>query len=200
MMFTLLGTYLLSVILLLVTPGPVVALVTHTALREGHRRAFNTIAGTSLGSLVLIAMATLLLSGAVTLHPLALPVVGLVGSLVLGWMAVDLLRHRASPAAVTRQHGGFTTGFAISVANPKDILFFAAFFPQFVGITPSFALSITLLTFIWVVMDLLIMTLWILGITRFLPQRYTRQTNLATALFLLAVAAAGLVINLRALG
>lgn len=200
MALTLLGTYFLSVILLLMTPGPVVALVTHTALREGHRRAFVTVAGTNVGSLGLILMATLLLSGMITLHPLALPVVGIAGALFLAGMALQLLRSSGGPqAAASRSAGGFIAGLMTAIANPKDILFFAAFFPQFVPVTPRFALSIMLLTAIWVVLDLLILSLWILSVRRYLPQRYTRAVNRVTALFLLAVAASGLALNVPAL-
>lgn len=200
MALTLAGTYVLSVILLLMTPGPVVALVTHTALREGHRRAFVTVAGTNVGSLLLILMATLLLGGVITLHPLALPMVGIAGALFLAGMALQLLRSSGPQAADPRSGGGFITGLMTAIANPKDILFFAAFFPQFVAVTPRFALSITLLTVIWVVLDLLILSLWIFSVRRWLPQRYTRTVNRLTALFLLAVAVTGLVINVRALG
>lgn len=200
MTLTLLVTYFLSVLLLLMTPGPVVALVAHTALREGVRQAFITVAGTNLGSLILILMATLLLSGVVTLHPLALPIVGIAGALFLAGMSLQLLRSSGTQAAVSRSGGGFITGLMTAVANPKDILFFAAFFPQFVPVTPRFALSITLLTGIWVALDLLILSLWILSVRRYLPPRYTRAANRLTALFLLAVAVSGLVINLRALG
>lgn len=199
MTLTLLGTYLLSVILLLMTPGPVVALVTHTALREGYRRAFATVAGTNLGSLMLILMATLFLSGVVRLHPLAIPLVGIAGALFLAGVALKMLRSTLPQEAVARSGGGFITGMMTAIANPKDILFFAAFFPQFVALTPYFALSITLLTGIWVALDLLILSLWIFSVRRYLPQRYVRAVNRLTALFLLAVAITGLVINVRAL-
>lgn len=199
MEFTLLAAYLLSVLLLLMTPGPVVALVTHTALREGNRRAWMTVAGTNIGSLGLIAMATLLLSGVVSLHPLALPVVSIGGSLFLGAMAIQMLRHSHEQTNGSRQRGGFTTGFITAIANPKDILFFAAFFPQFIHVTPHFSLSIGLLTLCWVVLDLLILSLWIISVRRYLPGRYARAVNLATGLFLLAVAISGLIVNLRGL-
>lgn len=199
MALTLLGTYFLSVVLLLITPGPVVALVTHTALREGYRRAWMTVAGTNLGSLMLILMATLLLSGVVKLHPLALPLVGIVGALFLAGMACQLLRHSAPQTVATRPGGGFRAGLITALANPKDILFFAAFFPQFVPATPHFGLSIALLTGIWIVLDLLILSLWIVGVRRFLPQRYGRVVNRMAALFLLVVAVSGLALNIQAL-
>jgi threonine/homoserine/homoserine lactone efflux protein len=97
---SLLGTYLLAVVLLLITPGPVIALVTHTAVRDGYRRAFITLAGTNLASLVLLAMAVMILAGIVDIHPLSLAGVGFIGALFIGWMGIGMLTHR-SPR---RQH------------------------------------------------------------------------------------------------
>jgi threonine/homoserine/homoserine lactone efflux protein len=188
-------TYLFSVVLLLITPGPVVALVTHTALHQGYRSAFITVAGTNLASLLLMAVAVMLLSGVVSVHPLSLPLVGIAGSLYIGWLAAGMLLEGGTEGAVTPRQGGFGVGFFTAVANPKDILFFAAFFPQFMRITPDFSLSVTLLTLGWVVLDLLILTLWIVSVRRYLPSRYLRAANLTTALFLLAVALSGLIFN-----
>lgn len=197
MVVSLFVTYLFSVVLLLVTPGPVVALVTHTALQRGYRPAFITVAGTNLASLLLVAVAVMLLSGAVSVHPLCLPLVGMAGSLYIGWLAVGMLRQTGATEAATPRHGGFGVGFFTAIANPKDILFFAAFFPQFIRITPDFSLSVTLLTLGWVVLDLLILSLWIVSVRRYLPGRYLRAVNLTTALFLLGVALSGLLINSR---
>ncbi|KAE9771095.1 LysE family translocator, partial [Escherichia coli] len=52
MNFTLLAAYSLSVVTLLLTPGPVVALITTTASQHGYRRAFLTLIGTNGASLV----------------------------------------------------------------------------------------------------------------------------------------------------
>ena len=79
-------------------------------------------------------------------------------------------------------------GFFTAIANPKDILFFAAFFPQFIRVTPDFALSVTLLTLGWVILDLLILSLWILSVRRCLPARSLPVVNRLTALFLAGVA------------
>ena len=64
------GAYTVSVVLLLLTPGPVVALVTGTAVRHGYRQAWMTLLGTNGASLVLILMATLILAGVISLPPL----------------------------------------------------------------------------------------------------------------------------------
>lgn len=198
MVISLFATYLFSVVLLVITPGPVVALVTHTALRQGYRRAFITVAGSNLASLMLIVGAVVMLSGAVRIHPLSLPLAGVAGSLYLGWLAADLWRQGGTEAHDELRRGGFRVGFFTAIANPKDILFFAAFFPQFIRVTPDFALSVTLLTLGWVILDLLILSLWILSVRRCLPARSFPVVNRLTALFLAGVALSGLVLNSQA--
>ncbi|WP_455602843.1 LysE family transporter, partial [Acinetobacter pecorum] len=49
---------------------------------------------------------------------------------------------------------------------PKDIIFFAAFFPQFIGITPTLDLSLIMLTLSWIVLDFLTLSLVYLGFNR----------------------------------
>lgn len=71
MNFTLLAAYSLSVVTLLLTPGPVVALITTTAAQHGYRRAFLTLIGTNGASLVLIALAALMLAGVVSICDMA---------------------------------------------------------------------------------------------------------------------------------
>ena len=57
MNFPLLTAYVLAVLVLLATPGPVVALITATAARDGRRRAFATLVGTNSASLALMLLA-----------------------------------------------------------------------------------------------------------------------------------------------
>ena len=87
MNLALLAVYSLSVLTLLLTPGPVVALITATAAQYGYRQAFMTLCGTNGASLLLLALAALMLAGVVSLSPLLLCVLGLAGSLYIGYSA-----------------------------------------------------------------------------------------------------------------
>ena len=95
MNMALLAAYMLAVLLLLATPGPVVALVMGTAAREGSRRAFMTVLGTNSASLMLMVLAALMLLGVVALSPVMLSLLGVLGSLYIGWSAVSSLMHKA---------------------------------------------------------------------------------------------------------
>lgn len=200
--FALLSAYILSVLLLLLTPGPVVMLITGTAVRAGYKQAFLTTLGTNLASMVLMSFAVLTISGVVSLNRSYLSLLGVAGSLFIGWGALQTLRelprvnspatHRGSAFA-----GGVRRGFFIGVANPKDIVFFVAFFPQFIAVSNDFVFSITLLCVLWIFFDFAVMIGYIVAITRFLPLTQGRCFCAGSALFLLLVALCGVAWNVR---
>ncbi|WP_325893473.1 LysE family translocator [Grimontia sp. NTOU-MAR1] len=174
MNLSLLFSYSVVVILLIVTPGPVVALLTSTAIREGQREAFMTLLGTNGASLLLLTIAVLTLAGVVHLPPQYLYLLGIVGSFYIGigavidlrtlWRVSNICRDTESTSdhSETTKNSGFVRGFITGVANPKDILFFVAFFPQFISVTHSFPGSVITLSSVWVLLDVSILSLYIL--------------------------------------
>lgn len=191
----LLTAYMLAVLLLLITPGPVVALITATAARDGRRRAFATLVGTNSASLVLMLLAMLMLLGVVALSPTYLSLLGIVGSLYIGWSALGGLMNQPQPCEAVNHRDGIIKGFLTGIANPKDILFFVAFFPQFIAVTDDFTLSMVTLSLVWTVFDVLVLSLYILAVTQWLPGRYHRRLEWLSSLILLAIAAVGLFYN-----
>ena len=149
-----LGFVLASTILILV-PGPNVSLIVANSIAYGTRYGLLTVAGTSSAIVLQLALTTLGL--AATLDVLAgwfewIRWIGVAYLLYIGirqWIAapVDLTRTRPQPRS-------FRTiamrGFLISLTNPKTLLFYSAFFPQFLSpdapIVPQVALlSLTFL-------------------------------------------------------
>ncbi len=194
----LLGAYTLAVFMLILTPGPVVALVTGTAARHGSRKAFLTVIGTNSASLVLIAFAAMVLAGIVSLSPLHLSLLGLAGSVFIGWGAIVSLINRhegGGEKTAISDGGGLLKGFVVGVSNPKDILFFVSFFPQFMAVTQDFSASILTLSLVWIALDFAILALYILTVRRWVPERHGKWLDRASALFLLAVALFGLIYN-----
>ena len=82
------------------------------------------------------------------------------------------------------------------LGNPKDILFFAAFFPQLIHLTNSFGCSLGILTAVWVPIDLSVLSLYILAVRRWLTARYAQRLTTVSAFFLLILALYGLGYNL----
>jgi threonine/homoserine/homoserine lactone efflux protein len=200
MNMTLLSAYILSVMMLLLTPGPVVALITGTAARYGYRSAFATAVGTNGASLILIAVATLMLRGVVSLSPVWLSFIGLAGCVYIGYAALQSLLSKPGAGTIdsgthTQRRGSFLRGFVTGLSNPKDILFFVSFFPQFIAVTRDFSTSILTLCLVWVIFDFAILTIYILTVKKWMPARHGRKIEMTSSLFLLAVAGGGMVYN-----
>lgn len=202
---TILTLYLTSIILLIATPGPVVALVLRTAATAGFRRAFLTIVGTNAASLVLIGTAAMIISGMLVVADSAMIWVSLAGCLFIGWLAITGLWQEPGPTDPPEQPQAVATGPAalqgvlIGLSNPKDIIFFVAFFPQFITITDRFQTSLIALTLLWVTCDFVILTGYALAARASIFQRHRRAVAVISSGFLLAVAIAGFTLGLAEL-
>ncbi|MDU9392092.1 LysE family translocator [Pseudomonas sp. zfem002] len=190
----LLIAYLGTVILLIATPGPVVLLVLDAASRSGTGSAIRTALGANAASLLLVAAAAAILAGTLALSPQVLQWGALLGCLFIGWLGFSGLRDAGGGEQVaTARANGWWQGFLIGIANPKDILFFVALFPQFIPVTASFSTSIGLLALLWLLVDLGILALYIGLMRHALAQRYKAGIARASAWLLLLLAAVGVV-------
>lgn len=165
-------TYIISVTTFLVLPGPVNLFVVNSTLKHGIKGTFFAIVGTNLASLVLIAIAGFLIAGADSINSLILDVLTLFGGVFLLYYGVIQLRE-----TLQKKSGGNNTSkdpvditqkevvplnvlklvsqaFAIGISNPKDVIFFIAFFPPFIlQMDFSIPYSLLILTLIWCILD-----------------------------------------------
>ncbi|WP_306321042.1 MULTISPECIES: LysE family translocator [unclassified Streptomyces] len=132
--------------LLIVIPGPSVLFVVGRALAQGRRAALTTVAGNTLGAYVLVIAVALGVGSLVERSIVVFTALKLLGAAYLVYLGIKAIRQRRSLRAVFTQDGdgdgagasGDSTlrtlweGFAVGVANPKTIVFFAAVLPQFV--------------------------------------------------------------------
>ncbi|MFV0361033.1 LysE family translocator [Tropicimonas sp.] len=140
-------------VMLLLIPGPTVLLVLSYAISQGRRVALATAAGVALGDLIAMS-ASLAGLGALVLASAALfTVLKWIGAVYLVWLGVRLFRSAASvsveairdmPQVMPRQVFGHAA--AVTALNPKSIVFFIAFVPQFIApdaaLIPQFAVLI----------------------------------------------------------
>ncbi|BBH46427.1 LysE family translocator [Pseudomonas sp. KU43P] len=129
--------YLLASIGLSLTPGPNSLLaLTHGAL-YGARRTLFTIVGGVFGFSALIALAMFGLSALLQTSASVLTVLKWIGGAYLLWLGIQLWRSPALQLEATQRavHMGnaglFRQGLLSALANPKVLLFYGAFLPQF---------------------------------------------------------------------
>ncbi|RMT76031.1 Efflux protein, LysE family [Pseudomonas savastanoi pv. nerii] len=200
---SLLLIYMFSVFMLIITPGPVVALVVNTSLACGPKRAMLTALGTNWASLVLVLVAALILTGTLSVSVSMLNWISLVGCFFIAYLSMQALEQalryaqtppEAAPASLPARsrHSGLVTGFLVGISNPKDIIFFVSFFPQFIHVTESFKGSIALLSLLWIIIDLSILFAYIFLMRQKLALKYKRKIEVASSVTLLLIALGGI--------
>lgn len=200
---SLLLAYMLSVLMLVATPGPVVTLIISTSINAGPRQALLTALGTHAASLLLALLAVLMLTTGLALDPHLISWISLLGCCFIAWLALQGLRELRTPdngdapAGAARRRGkGLASGFLVGIGNPKDILFFVSFFPQFIQVSRSVQHSALLLTLVWVLIDFAVLGAYILVARQGFSLKYKRLVTGLSSLVLLAVALVGLVYSL----
>jgi len=133
--------FILSGVLLNITPGADSLFIATRSLSHGVRAGIAAALGIGTGCLVHVLAAALGLSAILAASSFAFTIVKLIGAAYLVYVGLSLLLSKPSlpgtKAAIpeTSLRTTFAQGFLTNVLNPKVALFFLAFVPQF--ITPS---------------------------------------------------------------
>ena len=121
--------------LLIATPGPNVALIVGTSLTHGMRTGLMAVAGVNVGVMIQLAVVAAGLSWIVDAFARNFDVIRFVGAAYLLFLGIQTLwrsRKPSTPAPLSAQRA-FSRGFAVAFANPKTLIFQAAFLPQFLS-------------------------------------------------------------------
>jgi threonine/homoserine/homoserine lactone efflux protein len=127
-------------LLLAVTPGPDMAVVTRNALAHGRRGVVLTTSGIALALVIWVTATAVGLSALLRTSGEVLFLLKIVGACYLAYLGVrTLLESRARPADLLAAtppaapaHAVFRQGFLSAISNPKLGVFFVTFLPQFV--------------------------------------------------------------------
>lgn len=164
------GFFLVAVFLLNVTPGPDTAYIVGRSVAQGRGAGLVSALGISAGCCVHTLACAFGLTALLAASATAFTVIKIVGAMYLVYLGVRLVltKHEvepvegaaqaALPAAAPRPlRQLFVSGFCTNVLNPKVVLFFVSFFPQFVTTgTERKALAFLTLGAVFVVMS----TVW----------------------------------------
>ncbi|MER5212204.1 leucine efflux protein LeuE [Streptomyces sp. NPDC002838] len=144
-----LPTYLAGLVLIVLLPGPNSLYVLSVAARRGVRAGYTAAAGVWCGDTVLMTLSAAGVASLLQANAVLFGIVKYAGAGYLTWLAIGMLRAAwamwrtrreqsadDSPAAGTDERP-YRRALVISLFNPKAILFFVAFFVQFVD--PGYA-------------------------------------------------------------
>lgn len=200
MTFDTLLLFVLASTALAITPGPTMLLALSNGISGGMRAAAWGVAGASLGSSIVIATVALGLGSLLAASEWLFNAIRVAGVVYLVWLGIKLWRTppadvtaalTASSAPPLRGRLALLRSLAVALSNPKSLLFFAAFLPQFVDVAQPQGPQYLLLGAIFVGIDTLVMLAYATAGTqavRWLSQRSLRALNrgCAAGMWLLA--------------
>jgi threonine/homoserine/homoserine lactone efflux protein len=137
--------YSAAAFVLIFTPGPDMTFFLGQTLAAGRARGFAAMLGVSAGLVVHSLAAAFGLSALLAASATAFAVLKIAGVAYLIWLAVQALRQGSAftlkPDGADAQSLSrvFLLGFGINLLNPKIILFFLTFLPQFVSVSDPHA-------------------------------------------------------------
>ncbi len=152
--------YLAAVAALVLSPGPTMLMCMTTKLNASRSSAIAASVGSISAVLGVMTLSALGLGALLAASEIAFTVVKVIGAVYLIWLgiktffsdavAVGIEGAAAGPGRRLRSH--YLRGLLVGSSNPKAILFFTAFFPQFLNpaepLTPQYSvLALTFITF-----------------------------------------------------
>ena len=130
--------------ILLAIPGPTIMLVVGYALGRGRSTAWSTVPGVALGDLVAMTASLVGLGAILATSAMLFTILKWAGAAYLIYLGISLWRAApmlgaAEPETDRRdQWRMFGHSFAVTALNPKSIVFFIAFLPQFIVMELTF--------------------------------------------------------------
>ncbi|MDR8525866.1 LysE family translocator [Shewanella fidelis] len=134
----LLPLYLTTVIALLLIPGPDMLLIASSSLSYGKKVGVYASFGNATSGLILTLLAAMGVSAVIAMNPMALEVLRILGAAYLLKMGWDCIRSSAAKAPEIAQQNNlakllYKRAVISNLLNPKALIFFVLFLPQFVS-------------------------------------------------------------------
>jgi threonine/homoserine/homoserine lactone efflux protein len=179
--------YSIASILLFITPGPDMSLFLARTIANGRQAGIASVLGANVGCLVHTFLAAFGVSALLAASQTGFLVLKIVGAGYLLWLAVDALRNGSSlNVTLTEQKpvsalNSFLVGVTVNLTNPKVVLFFITFLPQFVDAADPHARGKLLFLGLWfVLINVPLSVVMILGAEKLVMYLRMRPTVLRT--------------------
>jgi len=141
--------YIAACVGLALLPGPIVTLVIANGLRHGTRAALTNIAGVQVALAIVIGIVAIGLTSLMATMGYWFDWVRFAGAAYLVWLGIKLIREPVkgleADAPPPPRGGFFLQGFLVALSNPKLLVFFGAFIPQFVDMSQDHLPQVALL-------------------------------------------------------
>src|ERR1700690_881993 len=141
--------FVAACIALALLPGPIVTLVIANGLRHGTRAALTNIAGVQAGLAIVIGIVAIGLTSLMATMGYWFDWVRFAGAAYLVWLGIKLIRAPVegvdAEAPPPPRGGFFLQGILVALSNPKVLVFFGAFIPQFMDMSKDHVSQVALL-------------------------------------------------------
>ncbi|MEH2482118.1 threonine/homoserine/homoserine lactone efflux protein [Nitrobacteraceae bacterium AZCC 2146] len=141
--------FVVACIVLALLPGPMVTLIVANGLRHGTRAALINVAGAQVGLGIVIGIVAVGLTSLMATMGYWFDWVRFAGAAYLVWLGIKLIRAPAesvtADAPPPPRGGFFLQGLLVLLSNPKVLVFFGAFIPQFVDMEKDHVSQVALL-------------------------------------------------------
>jgi len=156
---TLYLTFLVVSFGLIIVPGPNVLVIVSTSITHGTKRGLQTVAGTSFAmaiQLITVAVGTAWFVQLISNGLYYLKWVGVAYLLYLGLYHLRKVISSKQQETEIAASATFKRGFAVSLTNPKTLLFFSAFLPQFVTVAGNYYFQVFSLSLSFLMMAIVL--------------------------------------------
>lgn len=155
-------TYLITTIILSLSPGSGAINTMTTAINHGYRRTFSSIAGLQAGLTIHIVLVGVGLGTLFSRSVLAFEILKWAGAAYLIWLGIQQWRAAGSINLKAQSNGQsgsklFKRAVLVNLTNPKSIVFLAALFPQFINPEQPQVMQYLVLGVTTVVVDIIVM-------------------------------------------
>lgn len=163
-------TFALASILFIQVPGPSLLFTIGRALSVGRRDAQLSVIGNAIGLVLQVVGVAVGLGALVAASATAYSVLRLAGAAYVVWLGIQAIRHRGDARqamlggtpSTERAGQALRVGILVGLTNPKTIVFFAAFLPQFVNTGAGHSgLQVLLLGLLFGVMAAISDSIWV---------------------------------------
>ena len=148
--------FVAACIALALLPGPIVTLLIANGLRHGTRAALTNILGVQVALLIVIGILAVGLTALMATMGYWFDWVRFAGAAYLVWLGIKLIREPVkgveTDAPPPPRGGFFLQGFLVALSNPKLLVFFGAFIPQFMDMSKDHLSQVLILGFTFMVL------------------------------------------------